>query len=285
MREKLALCDGLPKSVLMTPAILPNRSVLVLDGPDTLALLERLVTNNTQNWSVGEARYGALLAPQGKVIADFIALRTETGALLDVATNAVGDLSKRLQMFRLRSKVEIAVDGKQAVAITEDGTPDPRSASLPPRAFVADGSLPVMPEADWDALAIAACVPEWGRDFTGAEAFPWEINMDRMNGVDLKKGCFVGQEVVSRIHRRGKIRKRTVLIEGEDLAAGQDVSGETPVGTITSAAGGKALAQLRIDRLAKAGSTLSVGGNPVSILGPDWLQGELDAIASSEDAD
>ena len=94
----------------MDTQILSDRSVLVLDGPDTLALLERLVTSNTHDWEIGEARYGALLTPQGKAIADFIAHRTEAGALLDVATHAVGDLSKRLQMFRLRAKVDIGVD-------------------------------------------------------------------------------------------------------------------------------------------------------------------------------
>ena len=88
-------------------AFLPHRSVLALTGPDTLALLERLVTCNTTGWTPGEARYGALLTPQGKIIADFLALRTEDGVLLDVHTDALGDLAKRLKLFRLRAKVEI----------------------------------------------------------------------------------------------------------------------------------------------------------------------------------
>ncbi len=268
----------------METALLPNRSVLVLDGPDTLTLLERLVTNNTHDWAVGEARYGALLAPQGKLIADFIAHRTETGALLDVATNAVGDLSNRLKMFRLRSKVEIDVDGKRAAAITEDGVPDPRSAALPHRAIVADGSAPMLSPEDWDAIRIPAGVPEWGPDFTGAEVFPWEINMDRQGGVDLKKGCFVGQEVVSRTHRRGKLRKRTVIIEGVNLQPGQDVMAEASLGEITSSTGSIALARLRVDRLAKAGGDISIGGKPGKILGPGWLQDEMDAALTSEDA-
>ncbi|MGB3626879.1 MAG: folate-binding protein [Henriciella sp.] len=270
----------------METLILPNRSVLVLEGPDTLALLERLVTCNTQTWQPGEARYGALLAPQGKLIADFIAHRTETGALLDVATNAVGDLSNRLKMFRLRAKVEIGVDGKQAVAIGGDFPPDPRSADLPSRGTVATGAPQEMKAEDWDALAIGAGVAEWGRDFQGAEVFPWEINMDRMGGVDLKKGCFVGQEVVSRTHRRGKVRKRTFILEGENLDAGQEVSVGNSVGEITSAAGGKALARLRVDRLVKAlsdGEQPSVNGAPVKLITPDWLSDEM--TASSGDGD
>lgn len=264
----------------MQTRLVPNRSILVLDGPDAIALLERLVTNNTGNWPPGEARYGALLTPQGKVIADFVAHRIDTGALLDVATNAVGDLSKRLKMFRLRAKVEIDVDGKLAAAITDDGVPDPRSAALPRHRIVEAGSVLEMSQAEWDAIRIPAGVAEWGSDFVGAEVFPWEINMDRQGGVDLKKGCFVGQEVVSRTHRRGKLRKRTVVIEGENLQSGQEVMAGGPVGEITSATPSHALARLRTDRLAKAlqaGETLSVDGQPVQLIKTDWLEQELAA--------
>ncbi len=264
----------------MQTRLVPNRSILVLDGPDTIALLERLVTNNTGNWQPGEARYGALLTPQGKVIADFVAHRIDTGALLDVATNAIGDLSKRLKMFRLRAKVEIDVDGKLAAAITDDGVPDPRSAALPQHRIVEAGSVPEMSQAEWDAIRIPAGVAECGSDFVGAEVFPWEINMDRQGGVDLKKGCFVGQEVVSRTHRRGKLRKRTVVIEGKNLQSGQEVTAGAPVGEITSATDTHALARLRTDRLAKAlqaGETLSVDGQPVQHIKTDWLEEELAA--------
>ena len=264
----------------MTRSILPDRSVLVLDGPDTIALLERLVTNNTKAWETGEARYGALLTPQGKIIADFIAHRTDTGAHLDVATHAVGDLSNRLKLFRLRAKVEIDCIGKLAVAIDDSAPADPRSADLPGRLIVEIGSAPDLSAADWDAIRIPAGVAEWGRDYTGAEVFPWEINMDRMNGVDLKKGCFVGQEVVSRTHRKGKIRKRTVVIEGANLQPGSDVMATTSLGTITSATPTHALARLRIDRLAKAEAddvSLSVDEKPVRLIKPDWLAIEMAA--------
>lgn len=264
----------------METAILPHRSILVLDGPDTLALLERLVTSNTHDWDIGEARYGALLTPQGKVIADYIAHRTQEGAHLDVATNAVGDLSKRLQMFRLRAQADIAVNGKLSAAISDDGTPDPRSPALPKRAVAETGSAPELSQEAWDKIRIPAGVAEWGSDFTGAEVFPWEINMDRQGGVDLRKGCFVGQEVVSRTHRRGKLRKRTVVIEGENLQPGQEVSAGSPVGEITSASPTHALARLRVDRLAKAlseGESLTCAGQPVQLIENDWLSEEMKA--------
>lgn len=269
----------------MTPAILPGRAVLSLEGPDTLALLERLVTNNTQNWASGEARYGALLTPQGKVIADFIAHRTDTGARLDVAEGAIDDLAKRLKMFRLRAKVEIERDDSLAVAIGT-GTPDPRSADLPARAIVETDSHPAMKAAYWDALRIPAGIAEWGADFAAAEVFPWEINLDREGGVDLKKGCFVGQEVVSRTHRRGKIRKRTVVIEGENLEPGQELMAGNSVGEITSATSTHALARVRTDRLAKAieaGETLTVGGQSAILKSTDWLSDEMAASLGDGD--
>ena len=140
--------------------------------------------------------------------------------------------------------------------------------------------MPEMSQAEWDAIRIPAGVAEWGSDFVGAEVFPWEINMDRQGGVDLKKGCFVGQEVVSRTHRRGKLRKRTVVIEGKNLKSGQEVTAGAPVGEITSATVTHALARLRTDRLAKAlqaGETLSVDGQPVQHIKTDWLEEELAA--------
>lgn len=264
----------------METRIVPNRSILVLDGPDALALLERLVTNNTQNWQAGEARYGALLTPQGKVIADFIAHRTETGAELDVATNAAGDLSKRLMMFRLRAKVEIAVNGRLVAAIGDDFPADPRSPDLPGRGVVAADSAPELTPEEWDAIRIPAGIAEWGSDFQGADVFPWEINMDRMGGVDLKKGCFVGQEVVSRTHRRGKIRKRTYVLHAENITPAQEVTAGNAVGEVTSASATHALARLRTDRLARAledGETLSAAGKPAELETPDWLSNEMAA--------
>ena len=101
--------------------------------------------------------------------------------------------------------------------------------------------------------------------------------MDILGGVALDKGCFVGQEVVSRMHRRGKTRKRTLIVRGEGLKPGSDVRAAAPVGTITSTTGDLALAVVRIDRMAAA-DTLTVNDNPVSIEKPDWLQGEIDAL-------
>ncbi len=259
---------------------LPDRALLSLTGPDTLALLERTVTHSVAGWDAGTARYGALLTPQGKIIADYIAHRTSLGVCIDVHQDAADDLLRRLKMFRLRSAVEIVRDEALVSAIDVEGVPDPRSAKLPQRAIVPAGEAEA-PLDGWDALAIAAGVPEWGRDYRAAEVFPTDINMELMGGIDYKKGCFVGQEVASRMKRKGLIRKRTVRLRATTLEVGADVrAGEGLIGTVTSCAGPEGLALIRTDRFAQsidARQLVTVNGAPAEIDGAPWLIAEVKA--------
>jgi tRNA-modifying protein YgfZ len=267
---------------------LPHRAVLRLSGPDTLALLERTVTHTVADWAEGAARYGALLTPQGKVIVDYLAYRTPDGVQIDVHEEAADDLMKRLKMFRLRSAVEIVRDDVRSVVAAEHGEPDPRSEKLPRRRIVdrppAGGVL-----ESWDALAIVAGVPEWGRDYRAAEIFPTDMNMDLMGGIDYRKGCFVGQEVASRMKRKALIRKRTVRVSGAALAPGAEVrAGAVLIGAVTSAVGSEGLALIRTDRLAKsmgAAEPVTVNAAPALIPDTGWLQAELSLLmeAASDD--
>lgn len=291
----LLTCAGMPSSLIY----LPHRTVLSLRGPDTIALLERLVTNDTSNWPAGETRYGALLTPQGKVIADYLAWRTEDGVFLDVARDYAPDLAKRLKLFRLRSQVEIeqrdelmVFAGLVACDAAPDTPPEAEHAYRDPR--YSDGRLRVVARADmadethtiadYHADRIAHAVPEQGSDFATADVFPAEINMDVLDGVALNKGCFVGQEVVSRMHRRGKIRKRTLRLEMPASAtaqSGDSVTAPLSIGTVTSAAPGQALAVIRVDRLAsaeQAGEIVTVNETPVSLEIPAWLDAERAAM-------
>ncbi|MFN3609284.1 MAG: YgfZ/GcvT domain-containing protein [Hyphomonas sp.] len=259
---------------------LPDRAILRLTGPDTIALLERTVTHTVAGWAEGEARYGALLTPQGKIIADYIAHRTTEGVLIDVHADAADDLMKRLKMFRLRSAVDIVRDELLVSALDTDGVADPRTPKLPHRSIVIAGDA-ADPLPGWDALAIAAGIPEWGRDYRAAEVFPTDINMDLMTGIDYKKGCFVGQEVASRMKRKGLIRKRTVRLKGEGLAAGAEVrAGANLLGSVTSAAAGEALALIRTDRFARSVTDrqpVTVNEAPAEIDGAPWLIAEVKA--------
>lgn len=256
---------------------IPNRALLALTGPDTLSLLERTVTHTVSNWAVDEVRYGGLLTPQGKIIADYLATRTEDGVLLDVHEDARDDLARRFKLFKLRADVKIEPRSDLYVLQSDAGTPDPRSDQLP-RRFIMPSSADSVSD-NYHALRVAAGVPEWGSDYRAAEVFPSDVNMDVMSGVDYSKGCFVGQEVASRMKRRGKIRKRSVVVSGEGFSAGDKLmAGDVPVGTITSTAGSMALALIRIDRA--AGKALDVNGNPASIEMTDWLGEEIAAALS-----
>ncbi|MDJ0921475.1 MAG: folate-binding protein [Henriciella sp.] len=291
---------------------LPHRAVISLTGPDTITLLERLVTNNTENWRPGEARYGALLTPQGKVIADYLALRTADGVLLDVDQDIAEAFAKRLKMFRLRSAVEIVIEQNLFVIAGTDPAAhgvrpvsgarfvfvDPRYPNGRLRAFATQEDWAAWygyHPAEWSrpldvyhADRIAQGIPEQGADFETASVFPSDINMDQFDGVDLKKGCFVGQEVVSRMHRRGTIRKRTLMISAaanQSLEAGSDVMAPAVIGRTTSAEGHAALALLRVDRMAKAEaakSAITVDDHLVKIEKPDWLQTEMTSFVAHD---
>jgi hypothetical protein len=253
----------------------PNRAVLELSGPDTIALLERTVTHRTSDWPVGEWRHGALLTPQGKIIADYLIVRTEDGVILDVPAVLLDDLARRFTLFRLRAAVTISPRAELGVSV-DDAAPDPRTDELPGRRIA-----PRSDASDWtdyDAARIKAGLAEGGTDFAAAEVFPTDVNMDLTGGVDYRKGCFVGQEVASRMKRKGGVRKRTLVIQGAGLRPGDVLSAAIPLGEVTSAMGPLALARVRIDRLAKAeaaGETLHVNGAPVSIRHPDWLREEM----------
>lgn len=262
---------------------LPHRAILSLTGPDTLALMERTVTHKVADWAEGELRYGALLTPQGKVIVDYLALRTGDGVLIDVHEDAADDLVKRLKLFRLRSAVEITRDDARAAATGEAGAEDPRSAALPRRGIVPASEVSgALDPRDYEAARLAAGVAEWGADYRAAEVFPTDINMDVMGGVDYRKGCFVGQEVASRMKRKGLIRKRTVRIAGAGLEPGAEVrAGTALLGTVTSCLGAQGLALLRTDRWAKAvsaGEAAAVGDAPAELRPAPWLEDEMKTL-------
>jgi len=264
----------------MTTTALPNRAILSLTGPDTLALLERTVTHSVTDWEADALRYGALLTPQGKVIADYLATRTADGVLLDVHEDAVDDLAKRLKMFRLRSDVQIERLEDHIVTFDWEGAHDARGLSSHDHRLIVQGATETFAE-DYNAVRIAAGIPEWGADYRAAEVFPTDVNMDVMGGIDYKKGCFVGQEVASRMKRRGKIKKRTVVLTGADMTTGDQVmAGDVPAGDVTSAAGGKALARIRLDRA--AGKTLTVRGAAAVMDMPDWLADEMKALVAND---
>lgn len=276
------------------PTILEDRVVLSVDGPDAEEFLNGLITNSSLEMQAGDARYGALLTPQGKLISDLIYLRKPDGFLLDVPIQADEVLLKRLKMFKLRANVDLALrEELSVVAFADDDEDnayaDPRSRRLPHRAIREPEKTDAKSLHAWHAARIAACVPQQGYDFGENEVFPADINMDLNNGVDFQKGCFVGQEVVSRMKRRGTARRRTLTFEFERTAPerGADMwAGDAKIGAITSSSGNLALARVRLDRMAKAtaefGEAFSADDRNASLIRPDWLDAETTALTGND---
>ncbi len=248
---------------------LEDRGVVRVAGVDAAHFLQNLVTNDVDGLEIGALRFAALLTPQGKILFDFlIHRRGEHEFWLDAAADKTAELAKRLSIYRLRAKIEIS-DESERLAVTvgpEAGPPDPRAPLGARRIVPRDESPAADALSHYDTLRVAACVPEGGRDFAYGEAFPHDVNMDLLNGVDFKKGCYVGQEVVSRMRHRGEIRRRTVRVTSDDgpLESGAVVlDGELPVGSVGTVAGVQALAVLRTDRAEeaeRAGRPLTAAG-------------------------
>jgi folate-binding protein YgfZ len=271
---------------------LEDRGVVRVFGDDAASFLQGVLTNDVETLKPHEARYAALLSPQAKILFDFlvVALPAESGAAfaLDCAASQAADLARRLNFYKLRAKVTIADESADHGVVAFWGAEpetapggivyaDPRDPRLGrreilPRArAIAEGEAG---RADYEALRISLGVPEGGVDFPYGDAFPHDVNMDLLHGVDFEKGCYVGQEVVSRMKHRGGVRKRIVRVRlgGPAPAAGAQVmDGDLPVGTLGSSADGLALAMLRLDRAEEAkaaGRALSVAGVGAEVAAP-----------------
>ena len=270
----------------MPIALLPDRAVVTVSGEDATSFLQGVVTCNVETLGPDEARLGALLTPQGKILFDFLIFRGDEDAFrLDVAAERAPDLAKRLGLYRLRAKVTIALDPALGVAAAWDGAEtgatvtrrrDGRLGDLGERLYFGLGAFSAdSTEADYHAHRIALGIPEGGRDFPWSDAFPHEALMDQIGGVDFRKGCYVGQEVVSRMQHRGTARTRIVplvAVSGEALESGAEITaGQRGLGTVGSVADARGLGLVRLDRLADAlgtGEPLRAGRIPIGVEKP-----------------
>ncbi|MEL7345223.1 MAG: folate-binding protein [Pseudomonadota bacterium] len=245
------------------------RQVFKISGDDHASFLQNLVTNDVARTDEGLV-YAALLTPQGKYLADFFLVHAADGILLDVAASVADDLIRRLTMYRLRSKVDITPTAlfvhRGVDACPEDGHADPRDPSLGWRAYrdVAQIEDPI----DWDALRVAACVPQTGVELIPNETYPLEAGFERLAGVDFRKGCYVGQEVTARMKHKTELRKGFATVtcaapESAPVPVGTPIErdGKT-VGTIYTQSGGRAIAFLRFDR---TGAGMTAAGVEVTL--------------------
>ncbi len=238
-----------------------DRAVLRVSGPEARDFLQGVVTNDVGRVDVGPT-YAALLNPQGKYLFDFLMIGDGADILLDVKADAADSLARRLGLYRLRAKVAIEPTDLAVVvgigAPAPDGAlPDPRDASLGWRLYTADpaavlaGIAPLDP-AEWHALRIERAVPETGIELVPEDTYILEAGFERLGGVDFRKGCYVGQEVVARMKHKTELRKglAPVRVEGEAPPPGTEITAEDgrAAGTLYSTAGDLGLAHLRFDR-------------------------------------
>jgi tRNA-modifying protein YgfZ len=272
----------------MPRALLDDRAVLRLVGDATKPFLQGLVTQDVADLSAGTARYGALLSPQGKILADFFIADTGDAVLIDVPASAASDLVRRLTLYRLRAKVTIedVSDRIGVIAGFDEEAPegfqtfiDPRLDALGWRAFAPKPVAgPLVPSTDYESRRIALGVAAGGLDYAFGEVFPHEADLDQLNGVDFRKGCFVGQEVVSRMEHRSPVRSRfvPVAITGQAPAMGAPLrAGDRVVGQMGSSAGDRGLALLRLDRVADAvaeGQAIWGEGAVLTPIKPGWAR-------------
>lgn len=225
------------------------RKILRLSGTDTRDFLQGLITNDINKIDQGLV-YAALLTPQGKYLADFFVSAQGDDVLLDVDAAQAEALMKRLSMYRLRAKVEITMTDLQIACGTgpapEGALADPRHEDLGWRLIGAeagdDGS-------DWDALHVAHCIPQSGVEL-GPDSYILEAGLEALNGVDFRKGCYVGQEVTARMKHKTELRKglRRVQIKGTAPIGSAITAGGKAVGTLFTQSDGQAIAYLRLDR-------------------------------------
>lgn len=261
-------------------ARLDSRALVRVSGSDWRSFLQGLLTQDVETLAEGELRFGALLTPQGRLLFDLFILGESDGALLDVATARREALIQRLSMYRLRARVEIAADERGVTALfpglveAEGFAVDPRVPALGLRGYGSDRPA-TADEAAYDAFRLSFGVPSTP-DWEDEKTYPIDADFDLLNGIDFRKGCFVGQETTSRMKRRGQIRNRMlpIVFEGPPPPAGSEVlAGDLRAGEVLSGVDGRAMALLRVDRI--EGVDLSVGGRPVRVETPAWMQNPL----------
>jgi hypothetical protein len=285
----------------MQAAFLPDRGVVKVSGEDARNFLNGLVTTDVTQLGPGLGRFGALLTPQGKIIVDFLITEAPSGHgggfLIDCPRALAQGLADKLGFYKLRAKVRIenlsdslgvlaAWDGDLAVK-PDLSFADPRHDALGWRILIPEDlkqkvadliGADLVDSSLYEAHRIASGAPRGGLDFIYGDAFPHETNMDRLHGIDFDKGCYVGQEVVSRIQHRGTARTRTakVILDGFAPEPGTTIlAGDKPVGTIGSIAGQHGLALIRTDRVTdalEAGLALTAGGLGLRLAEPESVR-------------
>ncbi|WP_454848846.1 CAF17-like 4Fe-4S cluster assembly/insertion protein YgfZ [Rhizobium binxianense] len=279
----------------MPAVFLKDRSLIAVGGAEAQSFLQNLITTDIASLGENEARPGALLTPQGKILFDFLIWRDGDGFVIETDAGQRDALIKRLAMYKLRAAVTLG-PGEDGVTVSwgnaagAEGAADSRFARAGVTLLRRPGKHGNDDAALYDALRIAHGIVTSGRDFALQDAFPHDVLMDFNGGLSFKKGCYVGQEVVSRMQHRGTARRRVVTVSADVPLPGSGTeitAGGKPVGSLGSVAGLQGLAIVRIDRAGEAmasGIPLLAGATPISLSLPEWSGLSFPATADEASA-
>lgn len=278
----------------MTVVVLEDRALIDVAGPEAAHFLQNVLTTDLDSLPSGVARPGALLSPQGKILFDYLVFRKRDDRFfLDCRADVAADFAKRLTLYRLRAKATIEVKNQQVAVIWQDiesgasefdsNASGTESTCIRDSRFVSVGVYRLyglLPPASapleaWTLLRIENGIAESGTDYELGDSFPHDVLLDQMDGVGFRKGCYIGQEVVSRMQHRGTARRRVLTAEGEaPLSSGAEIlAGGKPMGRLGSSVGNKALAIARIDRVKSAmdeGKPVTANGVELRLSIPAW---------------
>jgi tRNA-modifying protein YgfZ len=247
--------------------VLKDRAVISVAGEGALAFLHNLLTCEVTNLAKGEAAYGALLSPQGKILHDMFIFNAGDQVLLDCALEHRSQLLQKLMLYKLRAKLEIVARDDLEIVVGDDGFIDPRNSAMGHRFFAASGSFKT--GQGYHEQRIALGLGDSVLDIGTNILFPHEANFDQFGAVSFSKGCYVGQEVVSRMQHRSTARSRitTITCNPAAPAKGTEIrSGQILIGEILSSVGQIALALIRTDRLAEATTPLLSGSIQIEVI-------------------
>jgi folate-binding protein YgfZ len=246
----------------------PNRTIIEITGADSEKFLSDLITNDLSGANDGLI-YAALLSPKGKYLFDFFITNRDDTFLLDIATDRAPHLAQRLNMYKLRADVTLTGSdmsvGRGLGNAPAGAMADPRHAALGWRLYGAGETT--APTIDWDAIRVANCIPETGIELIPDDTYILEAGFEHLNGVDFRKGCYVGQEITARMKHKTELRKGFVTVEingtapnGTDIMVNGKVAGQ-----LYTQAGENAIAYLRFDR---AGDNMTAGDAKIKYCAP-----------------
>jgi folate-binding protein YgfZ len=268
-------------------ALLEDRALILVSGPEAEHFLQNILTVDLEALKPGEAKPGALLTPQGKILFDFLISRASDDTFrIECRADIASDFQRRLMLYKLRAKAEITKQYQSVVTVRwqDDSSPSETDSTSVIDTRFPSGSVrrdyePASAQGDpaaWHAFRVSSGIAESGLDYQLGDAFPHDVLLDQTGGVGFRKGCYVGQEVVSRMQHRGTARRRVLITSANEPlpAAGTDltVNGRS-VGTLGSTFGTTGLAIARIDRVKTAldqGAAILAGEVPVQLAIPEW---------------